>query len=250
MKDRPCLFVELPLTEYREAWELQQAIVNAKKEGTLLNDVILVLEHPSVYTLGRRGGIENLCVPQTRLAQEGIDVIQIERGGDITYHGPGQLVAYPLLDIRRARLSITDLVWSLEEVMINTAAAFGIEAERNPLNRGVWIDQAKLGSIGIAVRRDITFHGMALNVNLDLTHFSWINPCGLKEIGMTSLKAAAGRTVDMPAARRAVQKNMQTVLCLELEQTDPETLNNLIPGWPGNGGQKPRNQGNGNRKQG
>ena len=222
------LYVELPLTEYREAWELQQAIVSAKMQGTLANDVILVLEHPPVYTLGRRGGIENLCVSQERLAQEGIEVVQIERGGDITYHGPGQLVAYLLMDIRRACLSITDLVSSLEEVMINTAAEFGIKTGRNSLNRGVWIGQVKLGSIGLAVRRDITFHGMALNINLDLTHFSWINPCGLKEIGMTSLKAATGKTIDMPAARHTLRENMQTVLGVELEKTNAESLAGLI----------------------
>ena len=222
------LYVELPLTEYREAWRLQQTIVAAKKEGRLQSDVILALEHPPVYTLGRRGGIENLCVPRARLAEEGIDVVQIERGGDITYHGPGQLVAYPLMDIRRARLGVTELVTSLEEIMINMAEAFGIQAGCSPLNRGVWVDQAKLGSIGIAVRRDITFHGMALNVNLDLTHFSWINPCGLKEVGMTSLKKAGGKTIDMQAARRVLQENMQSVLGLELEPTDMETLSGLI----------------------
>jgi len=222
------LYVELSLIEYREAWELQQAIVKAKMAGTLANDVILVLEHPPVYTLGRRGGIENLCVSKDRLIQEGIDVVPIERGGDITYHGPGQLVAYPLLDIRRACMGITDLVDALEDVMINTAAVFGIEAECNPLNRGVWIGQAKLGSIGIAVRKDISFHGMALNVNLDLTHFSWINPCGLKDVGMTSLKAATGDTIDMQAARRALQENMQTVLGVALEPTSPETLAGLV----------------------
>jgi lipoate-protein ligase B len=229
------LYVELPLTEYQEAWELQQAIVKAKMEGRLPNDVILVLEHPPVYTLGRRGGLENLCVSRAKLAQEGIDVVQIERGGDITYHGPGQLVAYPLLDIRRARLSVMDLVASLEEVMINTASVFGVEAGRNPLNRGVWIDRAKLGSIGIAVRKDITFHGMALNINLDLTHFSWINPCGLKDTGMTSLKEAAGKTIDMQAARNAVRKNMQTVFGLELEPVEPETLAGLVHGAPEDG---------------
>jgi lipoate-protein ligase B len=238
MQNTPCLYIELPLTEYREAWELQQTIVDAKTEGTLTNDVILVLEHPPVYTLGRRGGIENLCVSRDRLTQEGIDVVSIERGGDITYHGPGQLVAYPLLDLRRARMGITDLVDALEAVMINTAAVFGVEAERNPLNRGVWIDQAKLGSIGIAVRKDITFHGMALNINLDLTHFSWINPCGLKDVGMTSLKAATGDTIDMQAARRTLQKSMQTILGVALEPTDPETLASLIHRLPEDRGLK------------
>ena len=236
MKAKPCLYVDLPLTAYREAWELQQAIVNAKQEGVLANDVILLLEHPPVYTLGRRGGIENLCVPRERLAREGIDVVHIERGGDITYHGPGQLVAYPLLNIRRARLGVTDLVTLLEAVMINTAGNFNVQAERNPMNRGVWVDRAKLGSIGIAVRKEISFHGMALNINLDLTHFSWINPCGLKDVGMTSLKEVSGKTIDMQAARQALRENMQTVLGLTFKPTAPETLVDLLHGDPEDSG--------------
>lgn len=232
MENRPCLYVEMPLIAYRKAWELQQAVVRAKTEGALRKDVILVLEHPPVYTLGRRGGIENLCVSRARLVEEGIDVVQIERGGDITYHGPGQLVAYPLLDIRRAGLSITDLVSALEEIMVNTAGEFGIRAGRNPLNRGVWIGRAKLGSIGLAVRRGVTFHGMALNINLDLTHFSWIHPCGLKGVGMTSLKAAAGGPIDMHAARGALQKHMQTLLGLEFEPVEPEELRGFVSGVP------------------
>ena len=230
MTDNPCLYIELPLTEYGEAWQLQQSVVKAKREGVLPNDVILVLEHPPVYTLGRRGGMDNLCVPRDRLDAEGIDVVQIERGGDITYHGPGQLVAYPLLDIRRAHLSVVDLVSCLEAIMIATADHFNVTAERNPLNRGVWIGPAKLGSIGLAVRRNITFHGMALNVNLDLTHFSWINPCGLKAVNMTSLQKAAGKTIDMQAARRALRENVQNVFDRELEPTDLETLGALVQG--------------------
>ncbi len=125
-------------------------------------------------------------------------------------------------------MSVTDLVSSLEEIMIKTAGVFGIEAGRNPLNRGVWIEKAKLGSIGIAVRKDITFHGMALNINLDLTLFSWINPCGLKDVSMTSLKEAAGKTIDMHAARHTIKENMQTVLDFELEQIRPKELADLI----------------------
>ncbi len=224
MENNPCLYVELPLTGYREAWKLQQEIVRLKSEGHLKPDVILVLEHPPVYTLGRRGGLENLCVSKALLEKEAIDLVQVERGGDITYHGPGQLVAYPLMDIQRARLSVTDLVSALEEIMLKTAAAFDIEAGRNPLNRGVWIGAAKLGSIGIAIRRGISFHGMALNVNLDLTHFTWINPCGLQKVSMTSLKETAGKTIPMPAVRRAIKQNIETVLNIELEQLGPEAL--------------------------
>jgi len=219
-----CLYLELPLTDYREAWELQRKIVTAKISRSLSRDVILVLEHPPVYTLGRRGGIENLCVSKAFLERKGIAVVPVERGGDITYHGPGQLVAYPLLDIQRTRLGVTDLVGRLEDVMIHTAAAVGISAGRNPLNRGVWIDNAKLGSIGIAIRKGVTFHGMALNVNLDLTPFSWINPCGLQGVAMTSLEKEAGRAVDMQEARQAGIANLAGALDMHLERVELETV--------------------------
>ncbi len=224
----PCLYVELPLTGYRKAWQMQQAIVRAKTEGSLKSDVILILEHPPVYTLGRRGGTENLCVSKALLEKEDIDVVQVERGGDITYHGPGQVVVYLLMDIQRARLSVTDLVSAIEEIMIGTAAAFGVETERNPLNRGVWIGNAKLGSIGIAIRKGVTFHGLALNVNLDLTHFSWINPCGLQNIGMTSLKEATGRKINMEEVRHMIKGRIESVLGVDLEQIEPEELTTMI----------------------
>lgn len=226
----PCLYVELPLTGYREAWKLQQEIVRLKSEGLFESDVILVMEHPPVYTLGRRGGLENLCVSKALLEKEDIDVVQVERGGDITYHGPGQLVAYPLIDIQRARLSVTDLVSTLEEIMIGTAAVFGVDAGRNPLNRGVWVGNTKLGSVGIAIRKGTSFHGMALNINLDLTHFSWINPCGLQNVAMTSLKEAACRTINIDEVRRVIKNRIGLVLAVELIHIKPEDLFTLVSG--------------------
>jgi len=211
-KPGACLYTTLPPTRYEEAWKLQQDIVAAKINGRLNSDVILNLEHPPVFTLGRRGGRDNLCVAESFLEQEGIEVVQVERGGDITYHGPGQMVIYVLWDIKRSRTSVTDLVSALEDIMIGTAASFGVEAQRNPMNRGVWVGNAKLGSIGIAIRKGISFHGLALNVSTNLTHFSWINPCGLQNVGMTTLEKERSCVIDPQAVRRMSLKQIESVM--------------------------------------
>ena len=160
---------------YAEAWDLQARLVEARVSGSLPNDVVLVLEHPAVFTLGKRGGRENLLVPEETLARQGIPIVQVERGGNITYHAPGQLVLYPIIHLERAGIKVVDMVDRLEEVMIRTCAEWGIQAGRNPLNRGVWVGMKKIGAIGIAVRRGVSFHGMALNVNIR-SHAIWLDP--------------------------------------------------------------------------
>jgi lipoate-protein ligase B len=227
-KPRECLYLELSLTRYEDAWKLQQDIVAAKIEGRLESDVILSLEHPPVFTLGRRGGRDNLCVAENFLKQEGIEVVQVERGGDITYHGPGQMVIYVMWDIKRSRTSVTDLVSNLEDIMIRTASSFGVEAERNPLNRGVWVGNAKLGSIGIAIRKGISFHGLALNVSTNLKHFSWINPCGLQNVGMTTLEKELFRAIDLKAVRSTAAKQIEAVMGVKPKGIELNALNSLI----------------------
>ena len=191
-------------------------------------DVILSLEHPPVFTLGRRGGRDNLCVAENFLRQEGIEVVQVERGGDITYHGPGQMVIYVIWDIKRSRTSITDLVSALEDIMIRTAASFDVQAERNPLNRGVWVGTVKLGSVGIAIRKGVSFHGLALNVSTNLTHFSWINPCGLQNVGMTSLEKELSRTIDLQAVRSTTVKHLEAVMGVKPKHIQSDELKVLI----------------------
>ncbi len=227
-KPKECLYLELPLTRYQAAWQLQQDIVAAKISGRLRSDVILSLEHPPVFTLGRRGGRDNLCVAEKFLEREGIEVVQVERGGDITYHGPGQMVIYVMWDIKRSRVSVTDLVSALEEIMIRTAASFGVEAQRNPLNRGVWVNNAKLGSIGIAIRKGISFHGMALNVGTNLTHFSWINPCGLENVGMTTMEKELFQSIDLQAVRRTAAKHIEAVMGVKSKPIESDELRSLI----------------------
>ncbi|MFH1243677.1 MAG: lipoyl(octanoyl) transferase LipB [Pseudomonadota bacterium] len=225
---------EIPMIEYTEAWDLQARLVSARKDRDIDKDIVLLLEHPPVFTLGRRGGIENLSVSEDFLEKEGISVFQVERGGNITFHGPGQLVVYPIIDLNDARLGVTDYVDHLEEVMILVAADWGIRCQRNPLNRGVWVANKKLGSIGIAIRKGISFHGAALNVNLSLRPFSWINPCGLPGIGMTSLEQELGRRLSMDQVRRGVKRHIETVFGVELVPKDLQGLfeNHLAPGFP------------------
>jgi lipoate-protein ligase B len=212
------LFADLGILDYRQAWQLQADLVAARRAGRIDANIILTLEHPSVFTLGRRGGLEYLLVSEDCLKRSGIPVVQVERGGFITYHGPGQLVLYPIIDLQSERFKVVDLVAALEEIMIRTAAEWGVAAERNPANRGVWVGPKKLGSIGIAVRRGISFHGMALNVNLDLTPFSWIQPCGLCGVAMTSMHQESSRAIPMQEVRRTVRSHVASVF--EAQLTD------------------------------
>ena len=221
---RRCLCVDLPRIDYQDAWTLQTDLVAARWERRLDTDVILLLEHRPVFTLGRRGGMGNLTVSEDMLQERGIPVIQVERGGDITFHGPGQLVIYPIIDLNAARLGVADYVEMLEEAVIRVAADWGITAGRDPRNRGVWVGDSKLASIGIAVRRGISFHGVALNVSLALEPFGWINPCGLQGIGITSLEKELGRRVSMEKVCRDVRYHLGAVFHMELMMTRIEQL--------------------------
>jgi lipoyl(octanoyl) transferase len=215
---RRWLNVEVPSMEYREALELQRALVDAKIAATLSQDVLLLLEHPPVFTLGRRGSREHLLVAEPFLESREIGLIHVERGGDITYHGPGQLVGYPIVDLRKGRWKIIDFVGALEEVMIDTVGDWGIKAGRNPMNRGVWVGISKIGSVGIAVRRAVSSHGFALNVNTSLEPFSWIHPCGLEGVELTSMKRLLGNEVPMEHVQRAVRLHIQEIFGVELER--------------------------------
>jgi lipoate-protein ligase B len=225
---RPVYLVKLPRTDYEEARHLQLALVNARGRNVLGKDVILLLEHPPVFTLGRRGGIENLTVSKSLLAEQGIPIVQVERGGNITYHGPGQLVAYLIFNLNRIKMGITDLVTQMEAVMIKTAADFGVQANRNPKNRGIWVGNSKLGSVGIAVRRGISFHGFAFNVRPSLKHFDWINPCGLTGVGVTSLEKELGRRLPMDRVRQVLYHYIQTLFDLQMERITPKELESLL----------------------
>jgi len=193
--------------EYMAAWELQKSLVAERMATPDLPDKVLLLEHPPTYTLGKNGRRENLLLSQTQLMQQGIAFHHVDRGGDITYHGPGQLVGYPILNLRRlygqhglglVRKYVTDL----EELLIQLLAEFGLQGQRYEKNRGVWIQSAtgwqKIAAIGVRVSRgSLTSHGFALNVMPNLQHFTGIIPCGLAEHGVTSMADLLGREVAM-----------------------------------------------------
>jgi lipoyl(octanoyl) transferase len=180
--------MDLGLLDYQKALDLQQQYVEQKKARTVETDVVLMLEHPAVFTLGKRGGRENLVVSEAFLGEKGVPVVQTGRGGNITFHGPGQLVVYPIMDLDRAGMGVSDFVHLLEEIMIKMAEDAGVTAQRSAANHGIWVENRKLGSIGLSISRGISFHGLALNANLDLTPFTWVNPCGLSGVSMTSLE--------------------------------------------------------------
>jgi lipoate-protein ligase B len=229
-KEKRCLCIDIPAMDYGEAWNLQGRLVTARKDRIIDTNVILLLEHPPIFTLGSRGGLNNLTVSESFLKKAGVPVIQVERGGDITFHGPGQLVVYPIIDLHGARLPVVDYIENLEEVMIRTAADWGIKAIRHPMNRGVWVGNNKLGSVGIAIRRGIAFHGMALNVNLSLKPFGWINPCGLQDTRMTSMEQELCRKVPMNQVRRSVKEHLEAVFSVELLMTGLRELQSHLEG--------------------
>ena len=213
---KSCLCLELPLLEYADALDLQHHLVSARQSGAIENDIVLILEHAPVFTLGRRGGIENLKVSRAFLKRLDIPVIQVERGGDITFHGPGQLVVYPIIDLAKARMKIIDYVTGLEEIMLRTVSDWNILALRNPVNRGIWMTDKKLGSVGISVKRGVCFHGCALNVSVSLKPFQWIHPCGLFDVSVTSMAQELSKTLSMKPVREAMKHHFASVFGLNL----------------------------------
>jgi lipoate-protein ligase B len=222
------LSVDFERLDYRKAWSLQKELITARRAGSLQNDVVLFLEHPPVFTLGRRGGRECMLVTEAFREKTGIPIIQVERGGTITYHGPGQLVAYPIVNLQSARIKVVDFVSGLEDVMLQTAKSCGIAAERKDANRGIWVGPKKMGSIGIAVRRGISFHGLALNVQTDLTPFGWIQPCGLQNVQMTSMQLESAQSLSMQQVRAILKKQFESVFGIHLVPHTRFNLNSII----------------------
>jgi len=216
--------LDLGLVDYQKAWDLQLALVKGRQSGEIDRDLVLMLEHPAVFTLGRRGGREHLLIPEAKLEHAGIPIVQVERGGKITYHGPGQLVVYPILNLARLNIGVADYVTALEAVMIQACAGWGIAVERNEANRGIWVGRKKIGSIGIAVRRDVCFHGMALNVDPDLDPFCWVEPCGLEGVSMTSMQQELDKPVGVQNVKASVAAAFAAVFNVRLQPCRPADL--------------------------
>jgi lipoyl(octanoyl) transferase len=180
--------VNLGTVPYEEALELQRALARERISGAIPEDLLLLLEHPPVVTLGRSTKAGNLISSAEFLASKGVELFEVERGGDVTFHGPGQLVGYPIIDLKRHRLDLHWYLRQVEEALIRTLAAYSIPAERNTGFTGVWTNGRKIASIGVHARDWVTWHGFALNVTTDLSFFDLIIPCGIDGVTMTSIE--------------------------------------------------------------
>jgi len=198
-KNRVYVADYLGIVPYELALKRQQILVQARAEGKI-PDVVLLLQHPPVFTTGRFRGKEDITASAEALAQEGIDVFSSNRGGSVTYHGPGQLVGYPILNLKENGLGVLEYIRKLEEVIIKLLLTFGIPGQRvEKYPGGVWVGEEKICSVGIHVSRYITMHGFALNVNTNLQHFEYINPCGIKGVVITSISKLLGYPVVVEA---------------------------------------------------
>jgi lipoyl(octanoyl) transferase len=197
---------------YAEGLELQRQLVEQRKAGEI-PDQLLLLEHPPVITLGvkTRNNQTNIVGSPETLAEEGVAVFETGRGGDVTYHGPGQLVGYPIIDLKPDRCDVHKYVRDLEEVMIRAAATFGVEAGRLSGLTGAWVGRDKLAAIGVRISKWVTSHGFAFNVNTALKHFDLIVPCGISDRGVTSLEKLLGRPVEMDEVEAAVESAFRSV---------------------------------------
>lgn len=243
--------VNLGTVPYAEALDLQHRLVAARKQGQL-NDLLLLLEHPAVFTLGRNGRDEHILASREYLDQLGIQVYRVERGGDVTYHGPRQLVGYPILDLHNFRMDIGWYVRSLEELLIRAVGAFGLNGRRIGAESdgrdsklvGVWVDNpsqeplvrqvqpdAKIAQIGARIESWITYHGFALNVDPIMSHFDLIVPCGISDKPVTSMALALGRPVDMQAVRQVVAQEFEHAFNAELREISADELRRQ-PGLP------------------
>ena len=194
--DRGVHVYELGTTSYGDVHRLQRRLQAQRREGGGV-DSLLLTEHRPVLTLGRSHPEPDLRVPRETVTNYGIEIHQTERGGDITYHGPGQLVAYGIIDLKGWDIGVIDYVDGLEDAVIGVLADWGLRGEHKAGARGVWVGGRKIASLGLNVRRWVTMHGIALNVDTDMSHFDLINPCGMGDVEMTSLSVEMGKTVDV-----------------------------------------------------
>ena len=229
-------FKDLGRIRYQEAWDYQQklfdSVIKEKTEkrsepsvGGISNDslkqYLLFCEHEHVFTIGKSGNRQNLLIARAVCDSQNIDLHEIDRGGDITYHGPGQLVAYPIIDLEGYRIGIKSYISMLEDVVINTLKHFGINGEKDDKAMGVWIDAKdpanarKICAIGVKASRFVTMHGLALNVNTDLSYFNYINPCGFTDRGVTSIEKELNGAVDMKDVSKRMKDAFAEVFGME-----------------------------------
>ncbi|MCD6556658.1 MAG: lipoyl(octanoyl) transferase LipB [Bacteroidales bacterium] len=211
------IFKDLGLISYADAYHIQNEIftnsIKRKLKGKSVEGIILFCEHPHVYTIGKSGNRNNLLITEDRLKQINAEFFPVDRGGDITYHGPGQMVMYPIIDLENYHLGVKDYIYLLEYLIIDVLKDYGIKGEISTGNIGVWMDtetirERKICSVGVKVSRKITMHGIALNVNTDLSYFDSINPCGFTEKSVTSIKKELSEDINMNELKEKIQKEL------------------------------------------
>jgi lipoate-protein ligase B len=217
--------IDLGLIEYKKAWDLQHDLWSRRVEGEL-PDLLLLLEHPHVITLGRRGNRSHLIVSPEVLEAMKIPIFHVERGGDITYHGPGQMMVYPILDLKDYGYRLIRYVDQLEEVILHILKDFEIEGRRDPSNRGVWVNSDKIASIGVAIKRWVSFHGFSLNYETDLKYFDLINPCGLVGQKMTTMTKILGRRISRKELAERICFHLGEVFKKNWEEKELEEILN------------------------
>jgi lipoic acid synthetase/lipoyl(octanoyl) transferase len=225
MKSGCCL--ELGIEEYGKIFALQKRLNQARREGTI-PDTVIFLEHQPCFTVGRKGGFEHILMGRDYLAQQGIRIYESDRGGDVTYHGPGQLICYPILDLNRHGRDVHIYARKMEQIMIDTLASFGICAGRREKYPGVWVDAEKIGAQGIAVQSWVTMHGVSLNICPDLRHFSYIIPCGISTLGVTSMEKILGYPLPVEMVREEMRRRFSQAFGLVLEDIGLEKAEEMV----------------------
>ena len=210
MNNRKLNFCDLDFIDYKEAWDLQKEVLTLRSDGKV-NDVLFLLEHPHTYTLGKVADKSNLISSKEYLEKNKISVYDIDRGGDITYHGPGQIVGYPIIDLKSWVMDTHKYLRALEEVIIQTCAEYGVKGTRNPKYTGVWIEDRKIAAIGIKVSRWITMHGFAFNINTDLDLFNGIIPCGISDKEVTSLSKEINKDISISEVKEKLVNNFKSI---------------------------------------
>jgi lipoyl(octanoyl) transferase len=221
-RTRPLSVLDLGLIPYAECWALQKRLAVERADG-LIGDTLLLLEHPHTYTCGRRGGQDHILISEQELEERGINVLDVDRGGDVTYHGPGQLVAYPIVRLAEEgqTADYQSYLRSLEQVLIDTLAHFAIDGFRIHGYSGVWVShgevEEKIAAIGVKVDgRGVSTHGVALNMSTDLQYFSYIVPCGIAEKGVTSMQEMLGSPLSMEEVKRAFARAFREVFSFSM----------------------------------
>ena len=224
----PCHLLQLGVTDYAEGLELQREVARRRSEGAL-PDTLIVLQHPHTYTLGRRAADSDVLVDADALQKLGASVFNVDRGGEATYHGPGQLVGYPIVDVRPLG-GARGYVRALETLLVDALADFGVVAQRRDGQPGAWVGDEKIAFIGVRISRGITTHGFALNVSPDLSYFQHIVPCGMEGLVVTSMERVLGRPMALDHVADALARHFGRLLNRDMVEIGPEQLGKTLTG--------------------